>query len=125
VDLKISKPSDGKAQMYQSQLWAYQYALENPDEGDPLKISKLALLIFYPESVLFENGQANLTFPPQWLEVEYNHDGFMNFMKEVNTLLVGPLPDEGETCKWCAYRHKGEEIAHHLQSLPTGDEPPF
>src|SRR3989344_4282637 len=48
VDLKISKPSDGKAEMYQSQLWSYKYALENPDEGDPLKISKLALLIFYP-----------------------------------------------------------------------------
>lgn len=108
VDLKISKPSDEKAEMYKSQLWAYRYALENPAEGEPIKISKLVLLIFYPKSVVFEDGVAKLSFPPQWLEVEYNHEGFMNFMKEVDTLLAGPLPAEGETCKWCAYRHKGE-----------------
>ncbi len=112
VDLKISKPSDEKSDMYKSQLWSYKYALENPESGEPVNISKLALLIFYPESVVFENGVAKLAFPPQWIEVEYNHNEFLEFMKEVDTLLAGPLPAENENCQWCKYRHTGELLTH-------------
>lgn len=112
VDLKISKPTEGKAEMYQSQLWAYQYALENPSVGEPIKISKLALMIFYPESVVFEDGVAKLSFPPQWLEVGYNEKEFVSLMKEVDGLLSGPLPKESPKCQWCRYRHIGEQLSH-------------
>jgi len=125
VDLKISKPGDGKGAMYQSQLWAYQYALENPAEGEPIKITRLALLIFYPEQVSFEDGAAKMTLPPQWVSVEYDLDSFLKFIKEVDTLLAGPLPAEGDKCQWCKYRHTGEQLAHHLETTPLGDEPPF
>ena len=50
--------------------------MENPAEGEPIKLSKLALLIFYPESVSFENGVVKLTFPPKWLGVDDDHSQF-------------------------------------------------
>ena len=113
VDLKISKPSDEKSDMYKSQLWSYKYALENPQDGEPLNITKLALLIFYPESVRFEDGSAKLSFPPQWIEVEHDHDGFTGLMKEVDALLAGPVPAECDTCQWCQYRHIGDQFSHY------------
>lgn len=125
VDLKISKPGDGKAEMYQSQLWAYQYALENPEEGEPLKISKLALLIFYPDSVVFEDNAAKLSFPPQWIEIEYNQEAFVSFMKSVDDLLSGPLPAESSGCKWCNYRHVGEQLSHGGVAVSFDEQPPF
>lgn len=124
VDLKISKPGDGKAEMYKSQLWAYKYALENRESGEPIQVSRLALLIFYPESVVFENGVAKLSFPPQWIEVEYNHNEFLVFMKEIDALLTGPLPAENENCQWCRYRHIGEQLAHNTPAN-IGETSPF
>ena len=112
IDLKISQPNDDKIEKYQSQLNAYKYALENPANGEAKKISMLALLIFYPDTVKFTNGTANFSFPPTWLEVPTNGSNFLEFMKDVDNLLHGPIPEEGEGCKWCKYRHQGETLAH-------------
>lgn len=125
VDLKISKPSDGKAEMYQSQLWAYQYALEHPAKSEPITISKLALLIFYPDNVTFEDGVAKLSFPPQWLEISYDQEKFVSFMEGIDRLLTGPLPPEDPSCKWCAYRHIGERISHTEAAVTETDDAPF
>ena len=115
VDLKISKPSDEKSDMYKSQLWSYKYALENPQDAEPLKITKLALLIFYPDSVKFEDGVAKVMFPPQWVEVDHDEAGFIKLMKEVDDLLAGPPPTETEKCQWCNYRHIGEKFSHYQE----------
>lgn len=112
VDLKISQPNDDKVAKYKTQLGAYKFALENPAQGKPIKITKLGLLIFYPEKARFENGDAVLVFPPKWLEVPIDDNGFIKFAREINLLLEGPTPPEGKTCKWCRYRHLGDEIAH-------------
>lgn len=112
VDLKISQASEDKIEKYKTQLNAYKFALENPKIGGPLKISKIALLIFYPDTVSFEKGLARLDFPPRWLEVPVDQGGFIKFMKSINELLKGPMPDEGKECKWCQYRHLGEKLAH-------------
>lgn len=121
VDLKISSPSDDKIDKYASQLNAYKFALENPDSGTPIKITRLGLLMFYPEEVKFENANANLTFPPNWLEVPIDDGEFLKFAKEIDTLIAGPTPEEGESCKWCKYRHVGETLTHE----PPKDEIPF
>lgn len=112
VDLKISKPDVDKIEKYKTQLAAYKFALENPAHDNPINVTKLGLLIFYPESVELVNKTAVFDFPPKWLEVPIDEDGFLKFMKSIEALLSGPPPEEGETCKWCAYRHKGEEITH-------------
>lgn len=112
VDLKISQVTDDKVDKYKSQLGAYKFALENPKVGGPMKITKLGLLIFYPDQVSFKGGIAEFTFPPKWLDVPYNEDEFLVFIKSIDQLLSGPMPKESDTCKWCQYRHLGEKLSH-------------
>ena len=87
VDFKISKPDDGKIEKYQTQLGAYKFALENPASGEAIKITRLALLVFYPESVSFKNGIAQVNFPPKWLEIPANDRAFLKLAREIDTLL--------------------------------------
>ena len=124
VDLKISQPHDDKIEKYKTQLNAYKFALENPKFGKAYKITKIGLLIFYPESVSFKDGEALLHFPPKWLEVPLDEKGFIAFIKEINKLLGGETPSESKTCKWCQYRHVGETLSH-LKEEPVQDEIPF
>ena len=112
VDLKLSQPGEDKIEKYKTQLAAYKFALENPKLGEAVKITRLGLLIFYPDTVEFKNDAAFLKFPPKWLEVPIDEEGFLKFIKEVDTLLAGPTPTEGQNCKWCQYRHLGEQLAH-------------
>lgn len=122
VDLKISQAGEDKIEKYKTQLTSYKFALENPKLGDPVKTTKLALLVFYPDTVSFENNSAKLDFPPKWLEVPIDEPGFFAFIKNIDKLLSGPLPAESKTCKWCQYRHVGETFAHEKpnqqQDLP-------
>ena len=104
VDLKISQPGEDKIEKYKTQLAAYKFALQNPKQGQAYKITRIGLLIFYPDKVIFENGNAMLDFPPKWLEVPVDEASFLSYIKKVDELLSGPTPTEGETCKWCLYR---------------------
>ncbi len=112
VDLKISQASEDKIEKYKTQLNAYKFALANPKIGEPINITKLALLIFYPDTVSFEKGIARLDFPPKWLEVPIDQEGFLKFMKSIDELLSSSLPGEGKDCRWCQYRHLGEKLVH-------------
>ena len=122
VDLKISQANVEKIDKYGTQLNAYKFALENPASGDPVKITRLGLLIFYPDQVNFEKANANLIFPPSWLEVPIDDDGFLHFAKKIDTLIAGPTPEESESCQWCKYRHLGDELTHYK---PPKNEIPF
>ena len=112
VDLKISKPDEDKIEKYKTQLGAYKFALENPADDVAIRITKIGLLVFYPDTVTFEDGEAIFHFPPKWLEVPIDDVGFLKFAKEVDDLLSDPVPKEGENCKWCEYRHLGDKLAH-------------
>lgn len=112
VDLKLSSPSEEKIAKYQSQLWSYVYAFEHPTKDAIKQITRAGLLIFYPDAVSFANNVASLTFPPTWLEVPIDRDGFTNFIAEVSGLLEGPTPPENPNCNWCKYRHLGEALSH-------------
>ena len=122
VDLKISQPNDDKIEKYRTQLTAYQFALAHPKTGSPINVTRLGLLIFYPDQAVFEDGLARLDFPPKWLEVPIEKIGFFSFIKKIDKLLSGPLPAESRDCKWCRYRHVGETLSHkeisEEQNLP-------
>ena len=120
VDLKISQPGEDKIEKYRTQLSAYKFALENPKEGKPIKTTRLALLIFYPDQVFFNEGIVSLEFPHTWLEVPPDEKGFLTFIKGVDDLLKGPEPEESTTCKWCLYRKN-----FSLSSTPVTDDLPF
>lgn len=116
VDLKISQPHEDKIDKYKTQLGAYKFALGNPIRGQGINITRLGLLIFYPENVSFVDGEALLHFPPKWLEVPVDEQNFLTFAKQVDQLLSGPTPPESKSCKWCQYRHVGDTLAHPQQS---------
>lgn len=120
VDLKISSPNEEKIAKYRTQLEAYKYALENPGWGEPKKLANMGLLVLYPDKARFENGEALLSFPPTWMEVPHDDDGFVKFISEISMLLEGPMPSETATCLWCKYRHLGEKLSH-----PKTDDIPF
>ncbi|MCL4354284.1 PD-(D/E)XK nuclease family protein [Patescibacteria group bacterium] len=117
IDLKISQPADDKIEKYKTQLGAYKFALENSKTGNPIKIKKLALLIFYPDQVSFEKGITNFTFPPKWLDVPVDEPGFLEFIKSVDNLLAGPMPSESRECKWCRYRNIGTTFSQEEKSF--------
>jgi len=123
VDLKISAPAGDKIEKYKTQLGAYKFALENPTHGEPINITQLGLLIFFPDKVSFEGNEAILHFPPKWLEVPIDEEGFMSFAKGLNDLLCGPAPAESNNCKWCQYRHVGETLSHLQEETEQGDLP--
>lgn len=123
IDLKISQADEGKIDKYKTQLGAYKFALENPKDGEPLKITRLGLLIFYPDEVVFEEGTTKLKFPPKWLEIPIDDQSFLDFIQEVDQLLRAPLPGESATCKWCQYRHVGESLSHEHKADSTGTPP--
>jgi hypothetical protein len=119
VDLKISQPGLDKIDKYKTQLAAYKYALENPaspaggpTNGEPVKISKMGLLIMYPDTVNFSDGNLFLSFPPKWLEIPDDSFAFFKLIKDIEALLSSPAPAETETCAWCQYRHTGETFTH-------------
>lgn len=112
VDLKLSQAEEDKIEKYKSQLGAYKYALEHPKNDQPVTINRLGLLIFYPDTAVFANGVAQLNFPPTWLDVPIDEKGFLAFIKSVDELLSGPMPQEGIKCKWCKYRHTGDSFSH-------------
>lgn len=114
VDFKVSKPDEEKVTKYQTQLQAYHYAFEFPATGAPKIITKMGLIIMYPDQVKFEKGKAVIDFPPKWLEIEIKRDTFLEFMKEVNKLLEGPTPPEDPNCQHCRYRHLGESVSHKI-----------
>ena len=112
VDFKISQPSEEKIAKYQTQLQAYHYAFEHPAKEEAKNITKMGLIIMYPDQTKFENGHAVIDFPPKWLEIDIKRDTFLQFMGEVSSLLEGPTPSENLNCQWCKYRHLGEQLSH-------------
>lgn len=120
VDFKISQPSEEKIPKYQTQLQAYHYAFIHPSRGEVKNITKMGLIIMYPDQVKFVDGHAHMTFPPKWMEIEINHNKFLEFINQVSALLEGPTPPENPNCEWCKYRHLGEALAH-----PQASDIPF
>jgi len=123
VDLKISTANIDKVDKYKTQLNAYKFALENPKTGNAIKITKLALLTFYPDTVTYKDNNAYLSFPPKWLNVPLDTDGFVSFSKEIDKLLKGDTPLENPDCKWCKYRHTGESLSHLENETIQNDLP--
>ena len=112
VDFKLSQPSEDKIPKYQTQLQAYHYAFLHPAHGEVKNITKMGLVIMYPDQVKFEGGRAIMDFPPKWLEIEINNEKFLDFISGVSSLLEGPTPPENPNCQWCKYRHLGEALSH-------------
>jgi len=103
VDLKISQPDEEKIEKYKTQLTAYKFSMENPAREKPIKITRMGLLIFYPNTLSFENNTVDINFPPKWMEIPADDNRFITFIKEMDTLLNGPIPEASPGCGFCKY----------------------
>lgn len=103
VDLKISQPNEEKIDKYKTQLYSYKFSLENPVRDKPIKITKMGLLVLYPKSADFENNSIKVDFPPIWMDIPEDERLFFDFIKEVDSLLKGPMPDSNPKCGFCEY----------------------
>jgi len=110
IDFKITTPDDERIlKKYKSQLHAYKYALENPAQGNPIKISKMGAVSIHPDEMKLVNGKIQFSATPTYHSVEKNMDEFKSLMKEISDFLNGPLPPEGQNCPLCGYRAKFKE----------------
>lgn len=105
IDFKITAPDEEKIlKKYSSQLHAYKYALENPAEGEPIKVSKMGAVSINPDEMKLTNGKVVFTTTPTWHPIEVDMESFQALMKEISDVLSGDLPEASETCSLCIYR---------------------
>jgi CRISPR/Cas system-associated exonuclease Cas4 (RecB family) len=109
IDFKTSSPSPAHVGFYGRQLSAYAYALEHPGEkGLSLSpISKLGLLYLDPVDIEHGADHKRIIYGGEvtWQELPKDEKAFLDFMKEVLTLLSLPEPPSApDTCGFCAYR---------------------
>ena len=106
IDFKITKPDEEQIKKFSSQLHAYKFAMENPLEGEPIKISKMGLISISPDEIAHKKGKFVFTTTPKWHPIDEDMEGFFGLIKEISGVLNGPLPPETETCELCIYRSR-------------------
>lgn len=118
IDFKITTPDEEKIlKKYTSQLHAYKYALENPMEREPIKISKMGAVSINPDEMKLVNGKIIFTTTPTWHPIEEDMDGFLNLISEISDVLDGPLPPTTATCSLCSYRKSFEPKAKIVDDI--------
>lgn len=119
IDFKITTPDEEKIQKYATQLHAYKYALENPNNGNkPLKISHMGVVSINPEDMKLMDGKIVFTTSPTWHPVKEDMDSFYNLVKEISIVLNGELPIPSETCNLCRYRKRFMVPSEKMEDLP-------
>ena len=119
IDFKITNPDEDQIRKFSSQLHAYKFALENPTNGSkPVKISKMGIVSVSPDNIEHVGGKLVFSASPKWHPIEEDMDNFLNLMKEISTVLNGPLPAESETCTLCLYRKKFAPQTEAANDLP-------
>ncbi len=119
IDFKITSPDEEKIfKKYSSQLHAYKYALENPLEGTPIKISKMGAVSINPDEMKLVNGKIIFTTTPTWHPIEEDMDNFLELISDISKVLDGPLPPTTITCNLCIYRKSFEPKAKIVDDIP-------
>lgn len=119
IDFKITTPDDEKIlKKYATQLHAYKFALENPAQGTPIKISKMGVVSINPDEMSLSDGKIHFTSTPTYHSVEEDMDSFYSLISEISTVLDGNLPMESETCKLCLYRKNFTQKKDIVDQIP-------
>ena len=107
IDFKITTPDEEKIfKKYTSQLHAYKFALENPLEGAPIKISKMGAVSINPEKMKLKDGKIIFTTTPTYHPIKEDMDSFFKLVREISEVLEGKEPMPSPTCSLCSYRDK-------------------
>ena len=119
-DFKTGRSAPEKTEMYGRQLHAYAYSLEN-NAGDFLSLSpvaRLGLIYYTPGDCDMDENIFNLKGGLEWNEVPLDMENFQGFLKDVLTLLEGPLPNPSEDCNWCNFRALTQNVEGGSVGLP-------
>lgn len=119
IDFKITSPDEEKIlKKYTSQLHAYKFALENPAEGEPIKISKMGAVSVNPDEMKLVDGKIVFTTIPTYHPVDENMKDFHALLKEISDVLNGDLPQVSETCELCIYRSRFNPVKESSDDIP-------
>jgi len=108
IDFKTGNPSEKYKGLYSRQLHAYAYALEHAAPNARLKlypITTIGLLYFSPSKIQQQNiGQILYESDIEWVEINKNDQGFLDFVNNVlYTLSSTTVPEASPDCQWCKY----------------------
>ena len=118
IDFKITDPTEDKIQKFFPQVHAYKFALENPEFGEPKKVSKMGVVTINPEEISFPGENVIFKATPKFFPIEEDMDRFYAFISEVSKLLAGPVPKENPDCQWCKYRVCFAKPAENQEEIP-------
>ena len=100
-----------KVDLYWPQLEAYAFALENPVNGDGVRVSETGLLMWRIISADTDHlSSFNFECEKGYLSAGRQPERFDRFIAEVIELLDGPMPEADESCPICKYVAKREAI---------------
>lgn len=119
IDFKITNPDEEKVlKKYSSQLQAYKFALENPLEKKPIKISKMGAVTVNPNEMKLVEGKIVFTTTPTWHPIEENMDNFYKLIQDISAILDGSLPPTTATCNLCIYRKSYDPQSKVVDDIP-------
>lgn len=104
IDCKFQAKDSDKTELYQPQLEAYAFALENPASGDPKKISVMGLLVW---SLLEPAGDVSkgfgLKLKHTWRPIERNPSALEKRLTDFITVVSSSMPAAKDNCEMCNY----------------------
>jgi hypothetical protein len=104
IDCKFQAKDSDKTDLYQPQLEAYAFALENPASGEVKKVSLMGLLVW---SLLEPAGDVTkgfgLKLKHTWRPITRNPEALATRLTDFITVVSGKMPVAKDNCDMCNY----------------------
>ena len=104
IDCKFQAKDSDKTDLYQPQLEAYAFALENPASGEAKKVSLMGLLVW---SLLEPAGDVTkgfgLKLKHTWRPIARNPEALATRLTDFITVVGSKMPKAKDNCDMCNY----------------------
>lgn len=111
IDCKFQAKDSDKTDLYQPQLEAYAFALENPTSGEVKKVSLMGLLVW---SLLEPAGDVTkgfgLKLKHTWRPITRNPEALTTRLTDFITVVSGQMPVAKDNCEMCNYLTSRKEF---------------
>ena len=111
IDCKFQAKDSDKTDLYQPQLEAYAFALENPASGAPKKVSLMGLLVW---SLLEPAGDVTkgfgLKLKHTWRPIERNPAALASRLTDFITVVSSDMPAAKDNCDMCNYLNQRRQF---------------
>ena len=111
IDCKFQGRDNDKSAFYSPQLEAYAFALENPAQGEPKKISVMGLLVWSPQKPSGEPSTGfSLGLNNSWYPITRNPAGLQERLADFIEVISGPTPVRDSSCDTCKFISERREV---------------